>query len=177
MQNSLQQVIQAVRALCSDLKPPALGPFGLEKAIRAHMQAFHARQPELNVTLELDVDHQVLPEWVRFALFRVYQAALENVVEHAQASQLWVRFALGDDAVRLTIADDGQGFELPATWLEFARDGRCGLLLMQERVDALEGRIVVQSTPGSGTRVMVQVPRQQPPLPVPAFWNRATEKG
>jgi signal transduction histidine kinase len=169
VQSSLQQVINAVRALCSELKPPALGPFGLEKAIRAHMQTFQARYPELNVTLELDADNQVLPEWVRLALFRVYQAAISNVVEHAQASQVQVRMRLSDNDVRLTVADDGQGFELPTRWLDFARDGRCGLLMMQERVDALQGRIVVQSTSGGGTRVLVQVPREQPPLPVPAF--------
>jgi signal transduction histidine kinase len=169
VQSSLQQVITEVRALCSELKPPALGPFGLEKAIRAHIQGFQSRYPELNVTLELDVDKHALPEWVRLALFRVYQAAISNVAEHAQASQVRVRLALSDADVRLTVADDGQGFELPTSWLDFARDGRCGLLMMQERVDALQGRIVVQSTPGGGTRVMLQVPREQPPLPVPAF--------
>lgn len=169
VQSSLQTVIQSIRTLCSELKPPALGPFGLEKAIRAHMQNFQAQHDELAVTLELDVDQQTLPEWVRLALFRVYQAAVENVVEHAEASQLRVRLSLDDD-VRLTVADDGVGFAVPASWLDYARDGRCGLLMMEERVDALQGRIVVQSTPGSGTRVMIQVPRHQPSLPVPALF-------
>jgi signal transduction histidine kinase len=175
IQSSLQAVIQAVRALCSDLKPPALGPFGLEKAIRAHIQGFQALHPELTITLELDVDQQLLPEWVRLALFRIYQEAILNVAEHAQATHVWVRMLLDDEHLRLTIADDGQGFELPNTWLEFARTERCGLLMMQERVDALKGRMVVQSTPGSGTRVMVQVPLQQPPVPTPAIWAPASQ--
>jgi signal transduction histidine kinase len=169
VQNSLQAVIQSLRSLCSDLKPPALGPFGLEKAIRAHMQSFQSRYPDLAVTLELDVDHQQLPEWARLALFRIFQAAVANVAKHAQASQIWVRLLLDEDQVRLTVADDGQGFELPSSWLEFARTERCGLLTMQERVDALQGRMMVQSTPGSGTRVMVQVPLGQPAVALPAY--------
>lgn len=169
IQNSLQSVIQAVRSLCSDLKPPALGPFGLEKAIRAHMQNFQTRHADLSVALELDVDNQQLPEWVRLALFRVFQAAVSNVARHAQASQLGVRLLLADSHVRLSVADDGQGFDVPSNWLDFARTERYGLLLMQERVDAMQGRMVVQSEKGNGTRVMVQVPLDQPPLPLPAF--------
>jgi signal transduction histidine kinase len=133
------------------------------------MQSFQARYPDLTVTLELDVDSQQLPEWARLALFRVFQAAVLNVAQHAQASHIWVRLLLDEEQVRLTLADDGRGFELPTTWLDFARTERCGLLMMQERVDALGGRMVVQSTIGSGTRVMVQVPLDQPPLPLPAY--------
>ena len=169
VQSSLQSVIQALRALCSDLKPPALGPFGLEKAIRAYMQGFQSRYPEIAVTLELDADNRQLPEWARLALFRVFQAAVLNVAKHAQASHIWVRLLLEEEQVRLTVADDGQGFEVPSSWLDFARSERCGLLMMQERVDALAGRMMVQSTPGSGTRVMVQVPLDQPTLPLPAY--------
>lgn len=173
-QNSLQGVIQSLRSLCSELKPPALGPFGLEKAIRAYMQNFQARYPDLAVSLELDVDNQQLPEWARLALFRVFQAALSNVVQHAQASHIWVRLLVDEDQARLTVADDGQGFELPSSWLEFARTERCGLLMMQERVDALQGRMMVQSTPGGGTRIMVQVPLDQPAVALPAYLASAS---
>jgi signal transduction histidine kinase len=169
IQSSLQGVIQSVRSLCSDLKPPALGPFGLEKAIRAYMQSVQARDSDVVVILELDADHQQLPEWARLALFRVFQAAISNVITHAQASHIWVRMVLNDGEVRMTVADDGKGFDVPSSWLEFARTERCGLLMMQERVDALQGRMMVQSTSGGGTRLLVQVPMDQPPLPLPAY--------
>lgn len=176
IQSSLQQVIQSVRSLCSELKPPALAPFGFEKAIRAHMQTFQTRHPDFAVTLELDVDRQpgtdkqLLPEWTRLALFRVFQAALSNVTKHANASHILVRMRIEGAQLRLTIADDGQGFELPSSWLDFARTERCGLLMMQERVDTMRGRMVVQSAPGSGTRVIVQVPVEQPSHPLPAYF-------
>jgi signal transduction histidine kinase len=173
VQESLQQVSKAVRALCSELKPPALGPFGLEKAIRAHMQTLQTRNPEIAVTLELDGeldgDQQQLPEWARVALFRIFQAAVQNVVQHSRASHLWVRLRLDSDEVRLTIADDGNGFELPANWLDFAQTEGFGLLMMQQRTDALHGRLMVQSSPGGGTRVGVQAPLDQPQRPLPAY--------
>jgi signal transduction histidine kinase len=168
VQNSLQAVIQAVRALCSELKPPALGPFGLEKAMRAHMQGMQAGYPDLEIALDLAVEQQLWPEWARLALFRVFQEGVVNVTRHAQATQLQVRLWLEEEEVHLTVADDGEGFDIPTSWLDFARTERCGLLMMQERVDALGGRMMVQSTPGSGTRVMVQVPLDQPPVPLPA---------
>lgn len=173
IQSSLQSVVQEVRSLCSELKPPALGPFGLEKAIRAHMQSFQSRVPDTEVSLELDGDDLQLPEWARLALFRILQAALSNIDNHAQATQIRVRLHLDDEQIHLTVADDGQGFEVPANWLEFAQAERCGLLMMQERVDALRGRLMVQSKPGNGTRVIVQVPLHQPSAPLPAFLSPA----
>jgi signal transduction histidine kinase len=165
IQNNLQSVVHSVRALCSELKPPALGPFGLEKAIRAHIQGFQSLHPDLQVTLDLDADQQQLPEWVRMALFRIYQALLENVSQHSQATHVWIRLRLDESLVRLTVADDGQGFIVPDSWLEFGRTNRCGLLMIQERVDAIKGRMMVQSTPGSGVRVMIQAPLRQPSRP------------
>jgi signal transduction histidine kinase len=166
VQESLQAVVQAVRSLCSELKPPALAPFGLEKAIRAHSQAFAAHHPEIEMSIELDGGKEQLPEWARYALFRVYQAAVDNVAKHAQATQMSVRLRIEGEVVRLSLADDGQGFELPQRWLDFALTGRYGYLMIQERVDTLCGRLMVQSTLGGGTRITVQVPLDQPPSPL-----------
>lgn len=166
VQQSLQSVMQAIRALCTDLKPPALAPFGLEKAIQAYVQTLRERNPGLNVTLDLDVDHQQLPEWVRLALYRILQKALTNVEQHAEAANVWVQFRLGEERIRLKVADDGRGFVLPenssGAWLEFGREGRYGLLGIYERVHTLRGRFVVQSSPGSGTRIIIDIPREQP---------------
>jgi signal transduction histidine kinase len=169
IQECLQSVVQAVRWLCSELKPPALGPFGLEKAIRAHMQILQVRSPEVEVTLALDVGGLQVPEWAQLALFRIFQAAVSNVYSHAQASHVWVRLLLNGEQIRLTVADDGQGFEVPDSWLGLARSGRYGLLTLQEQVDALGGRLVVQSTVGSGARLIVHAPLRQPATPLPGF--------
>jgi signal transduction histidine kinase len=107
-----------------------------------------------------------MPEWARYALFRIYQAAVDNVAKHAHATELRLRLRFDEENVHLSMADDGQGFEVPPNWLDFARTARYGLLLIQERTDALRGRMMVQSSLGSGTRVAVQVPLDQPSLPM-----------
>ena len=173
LQDGLQGVIQAVRELCGQLRPPALAPFGLEKAMRAYAQSFQLHYPHLSIELELTPDRKELPEWVRFALFRIYQYTVDNVARHADATQVWVRLQLNEQQVRLVVADDGQGFELPENWLEFARTERFGLLNVQECADAIGGRLMVQSAPGNGTRVTVQAPLPQPAALSPR-WSKAT---
>ena len=156
----VQNVIQVLRAICGELRPPTLAPYGLEKAIREHGSHFQNAHPEINVHLDLMNDGQQLPENVRFALFRVYQNAISNVLRHAQAGNLGILFKLDEGAAVLEIKDDGQGFQLPSRWVEFARKGHLGLVGTVERVKAIGGRINITSSPGKGTSIRVTVPRK-----------------
>lgn len=159
VQAGLQAVINTLRAMCGNLRPPALAPFGLEKAIRAHAQTFQELYPHLEVTLELDADSQTLPERVRLALFRIYQSALANVVQHASATAIRVQFRMGERQVVLRIVDNGRGFHVPSSWLDFAREGHFGFLGAMERAEAIGGQLSVQSSPDSGTEILVRAPR------------------
>jgi PAS domain S-box-containing protein len=159
MQTNLLQVINRLRAICGELRPPTLAPFGLEKAIRSHAETFQEKHPEISVRLELMPDGQMLPERVRLALFRIYQHMLINVVRHAEASNIDIRLILGPEQVILEIQDDGKGFSVPSRWIELARLGHLGLVGAAERAENIGGRFVVESTPGKGTRVKVNVPR------------------
>lgn len=154
-----QKVIQGLRAVCSDLLPPALAPYGLEKAIREHAGNLQKAHPELNLHLDLVKDEQQLPEKVRLALFRVYQNALSNVLRHAKAENVSIGLELDEGACILRIEDDGQGFELPSRWVEFAREGHLGMVGMVERIKAIGGRTIIRSAPGEGTSIRVTVPR------------------
>lgn len=155
----VQNVIQFLRAICGELRPPTLAPYGLEKAMREHAAHFQKAHPEIVVHLDLMNDGQQLPENMRFALFRVYQNALSNVLRHAQAENLSIRFKLDEETAVLEIKDDGQGFQLPSRWVEFARKGHLGLVGTVERVKAIGGRINITSSPGNGTSIRVTVPR------------------
>lgn len=159
---TLQNVVRMLRATCGELRPPTLAPFGLEKAIHSHLEGFHDRHPGLEIHLDLDQDGQTLPERVRLALFRVYQHSISNVVRHAEATRLDIRFKLNEDRAILEIQDDGCGFTVPSRWIEFAREGHLGLVGTAERVEAIGGLLKITSSPGNGTliRVTVNQPRE-----------------
>lgn len=158
IQSALSEVIRSLRTTCGELRPPVLAPFGLEKAIRSHANSLQERHSSLNVALDLDSDGTSLPEWVRLALFRIYQQAVLNVVRHAQAENLLIRFKIASKEMVLEIIDDGRGFELPERAVDLLREGHFGLVGAAERANAIGGQMSIQSQPGEGTRVRVTVP-------------------
>jgi two-component system, NarL family, sensor histidine kinase NreB len=158
---SLRQVARHVRAVCQDLRPPALTPFGVSAVIRSYAETFQAENPALEVVLELEDDDQRLPERVRLTLYRICQHALRNVAQHAQATRVAVALKLRDAEVEMEIADDGSGFELPAEWLEFVQQGKFGLLGCVERTEAINGMIDIHAVRAKGSvlRVVAPIPR------------------
>jgi PAS domain S-box-containing protein len=157
--DTLQQVIGVLRTMCTEMRPPTLAPFGLEKAIRSHAETYQKRHTGLDVLLDLMPDGQILAEDVRMGLFRIYQELLNNVVRHANASQVTVHFHIHETQAELEVADNGQGFEVPRRWVENVRHGHYGLVGLQERAEALGGSVKIRSTVGQGTNVKVIVPR------------------
>jgi PAS domain S-box-containing protein len=154
----LQKQIRELRAFSSELRPPTLAPYGLEKAIRSHVERFQEQNKGPQIHLDLAQDGKTLPNEIRLALYRIYQESLNNVVRHAGAADVWVEFSLGEDQVRLEIRDNGQGFALPDDWLELARRGHLGLVGIQERAEAIGGSVEISSERGTGTKVSVNVP-------------------
>jgi signal transduction histidine kinase len=158
LQTSIQHVIKTLRDICGELRPPALAAFGLEVAIRSHAAHFQKTHPNLAISLDLSPDGLDLPERVRLTLFRIYQQALNNVMHHAQAYAVFVQLAGTAEQIVLTIQDDGCGFVVPPSWLEFARQGHMGLLGAAERAEAIGGKLEIISAVGEGTVLRVVVP-------------------
>jgi signal transduction histidine kinase len=155
---TLVHVIGSLRSISGELRPPALAPFGLELAIRSHVGQIQERYPMLDLRVDLMHDGQALPDRTRLALFRIFQEALNNVVQHAQASSVSIRFTLCPSQIVLEISDDGCGFVVPPRWIELAREGHFGLLGATERAAALGGRLDVLSVVGEGTLIRVVAP-------------------
>jgi signal transduction histidine kinase len=159
LQNMTEHVIHALRTICGELRPPALAPFGLEVAIRSHVDRYREAQPDLDVQVDLMHDGLTLPERVRLALFRIYQEAMNNIAQHAEARSVLVRLVLNVEQIVLAVRDDGRGFTVPDQWITLARCGHLGLLGIAERAEAIGGCIEVISAPGKGTTVRAIVPR------------------
>jgi two-component system, NarL family, sensor kinase len=94
-----------------------------------------------------------LPPAVEVGLYRIAQEALQNALRHAAAARITLRLEASPDRVRLTLEDDGRGFAM-----EDAAASRFGLVGMRERAHLLGGSFQVESSPGAGTRVTVEVP-------------------
>ena len=154
----IDSTAEDLRILCGELRPPSLGPFGLEKAIRAHVRDVKKSHPDLNLTLELTPDGQALSEHLRHSLFRIYQSTMANVFRHAEAKNVAIRFQLFDGRVVLEITDDGKGFEVPKSWLTLGRSQHFGLLGISEWAEAIEADLQVDSAPGKGTTVRIVAP-------------------
>lgn len=154
----VKRVVDALRSICGELRPPALAPFGLEKAIHAHIEQVSKNHPDLAIYLDLAPDGQLIPERMRLALFRVYQHAVSNIIRHSQAKHMQINFSLNSEQVVLSIEDDGCGFELPARWIEFARGGHLGLVGTAERVRSIGGQLEIITARGKGTVIRVTAP-------------------
>jgi signal transduction histidine kinase len=139
-----QQAGAELSLLIHELRPLALAEKGLVQVLRGYA-ADWSRQSGIAAQLEVSGERP-LPPAAEHALLRVAQEALANVARHSQASKVTIGLDYRGQATRLTIADDGRGFD-PAA----ARG--VGLDSMRERIEALGGRLVVTSAPGSGTIV------------------------
>jgi ligand-binding sensor domain-containing protein/signal transduction histidine kinase len=151
----VNQTAQRIHNVMDNLRPPALEEYGLVAALRWYGTDFAART---NVCINLPEEALAprLPAAIETAFFRVAQEALTNVARHAQASQVSVTLGVEGRTLRLVVADDGRGFDSqrPA---DPAEGPSWGLLSMAERAEAVGGRCRVESRPGAGTRVIVEV--------------------
>ncbi|MDQ7828476.1 MAG: GAF domain-containing sensor histidine kinase [Armatimonadota bacterium] len=157
-----EQTLGELRRLIYDLRPTVLDDLGLGAAVRWYVREV-VEPSGLAVTLDLQGVDRRLPPPAETALFRILQEALNNVLKHAAATRVSVALHVGQDAVRLTVSDDGRGFEVgrpPAR-----PGGGLGLLGMRERAELLGGQMHVRSAPGQGTTIEVVLPPDSAPEP------------
>jgi signal transduction histidine kinase len=134
-----------------ELRPPILEKEGLVNAIEARLRAVEKRT---GVTAELGSSIQGrLSLHIEDGLYRIAQEALNNVLKHAQAQHIWVDLRQVEQMVTLEIKDDGNGFDLESA----NSSGGMGISNMKKRVNKLGGKLIIESEPTHGTRVIVEV--------------------
>lgn len=151
------QAIVELRNIMADLRPAQLDDLGLVPALRWYIKQYQARHPELQVQMVADRSLARLPTQYETVLFRATQEALTNVARHAQATQVDLILSQDDSCVRLEVSDNGIGFDTAAPPRHPPGSG-LGLLGLRERVALVGGRCVVDSVPGRGTRVVIELP-------------------
>ncbi len=153
----VKQTAECIRDVMANLRPPVLDDYGLVAALRWYGTQF-ASWAGLTVSVQAEEPVPRLAASVETALFRIAQEALTNVAKHAQATEATVLIAVEDGTICLAVTDNGLGFE-PALSAELSGRHGWGLLSMTERAEAIGGQCHIESRPGRGTRVIVEVVR------------------
>jgi signal transduction histidine kinase len=148
------EIAEELHRLAMSLRPASLDRLGLVPAVE---QLCHTMERSGHLTVEM-VAHGLtgyrLPATIETTLYRVIQEALGNAMRHSAAGQVGVLLERTDHAVRAVIEDDGRGFNV----VDALQGGRLGLTGIRERAEMLGGQYCIESAPGAGCTVFVEVP-------------------
>ncbi len=157
LRQQLNNTLEGIHRFTQELRPPMLDDLGLSAALRWQVSDLEKRsgiEAELTVS---GIERRCSAE-VELMIFRIVQEALRNVEKHAQASRVEVTIEFGKGKTKVSICDNGKGFDLSGSLADLPRAGKLGLAGMEERVRLLNGTMKIESEPGKGTRVMIEVP-------------------
>jgi len=157
IEDELAAGITGLRRLMAELRPAVLDEQGLEVALHNQVRAFEATSG-VACAVSTGLEHRLAPD-LETVLYRVTQESLNNVGKHAGASRVTVSLAAENGSVRLRINDDGVGFD-PAVAAKLLSEGHFGLAGMRERVEMVGGHLTIDSSPGRGTTVDVEMANQ-----------------
>jgi signal transduction histidine kinase len=149
--------LRNVRRFVKDMRPPALDYLGLVPALEG-LTSDLTEKEGIEVEFIVEGERRRLTPEEELVLFRIAQEAINNVKRHSQASQVVITVEFNEDRARITIDDNGRGFELPDRTGDLAATGKLGLIGIHERARLLGGTLLIQSKPGEGTTVTVDVP-------------------
>jgi signal transduction histidine kinase len=150
----LDEIEKHLRRLSHELRPTVLDDLGLLPAVEFLAQGVTARTG-IPIAVSGPRDRR-LPTPVETALYRSVQEALTNATRHAAARRVVVLIRLDPESVSCSVRDDGRGFDVDA--VRNRNDGGLGLLGIRERLSSLGGQLVIDSTPGHGTELLITIP-------------------
>ena len=162
IQELLRSTQNGIRRFAQGLRPPILDHLGLVAATRGLINDL-VETDGIESNLYLVGEARRLKPEEELTLFRIAQEALNNARRHSGASRVVVQLAFDPDKVRMTIADNGRGFDAPGRRDDLVTLGKLGLIGMGERAQSLGGTLALQSTPGQGTEIVVDIPVQVEP--------------
>ena len=160
---NVEQTLQQVRDLSTELRPSLLDDLGLAPALRWYLDR-QAQQVGFSAQFIADptLERRLSPH-LEIACFRITQEALTNVARHAQAQWVTLQMHERGEELALRITDDGVGFDVGRALQDAAHGASMGLLSMQERAALAGGEIEIASAPAQGTAIRVRLPFALPP--------------
>lgn len=153
LKGMVRNALYEVRRIIYDLRPMALDDLGLIPTLKKYLQTIEDYNKGIQFEFINLGQEMRLPSQMEVALFRLVQEAVQNALKHANATCIQVKLSISKELVSVVIKDDGKGFDLSVH-----KEGSFGLMGMRERVELLEGALSINSAPGAGTLVLIQIP-------------------
>lgn len=149
--------LKELQRLISDLRPSHLDDLGLSAALRWYTNRIH-EDTSIKIRVDILGDEQEMDDAARITIFRIIQESLNNIIKHSQAEQVNIHLQYEPKKVRISVRDNGVGFDLQRVQMERTRRPSLGLAGMEERAALLDGTVSIQSRPGYGTEVEAVIP-------------------
>ena len=153
----LDSVLKEAREISYNLMPSVLDDFGLGPGLQSLCEQF-SKSTGLKVSFHEHGFNERLSPDVEIGLYRIVQEALNNVAKHGEAKEVDVQLVRHANRLRMTIEDDGKGMETGIMTRKPSGSGGTGLVSMRERATSFGGLFMIDSTPGKGTMINVEIP-------------------
>ncbi len=158
VRQDIRELVDNLRRICGNLRPPTIDSLGLGAAIQSHARDWSQRTG-IEVDIQIDTNLGRLPEAAELSIFRILQEGLNNVWRHAQASRVEIRLQhTSPRALMISLLDDGLGINDEIDLAELTTTGHYGLMGISERVALLEGRFRLQRLLEGGSLLEVEIP-------------------
>ena len=153
----IKEIMKIIRSTMANLRPLIVDDNGFIAAIHGYIEKF-SKRTKIPILFEGEEIKVRFPSDIETNLFRIIQESLTNAAKHARASKVTLTLKEIDDTITLTIVDDGIGFN-PEDIDKVGYNRGLGLLGMRERTEALGGNMSISSSPGKGTKILVEIRR------------------
>jgi two-component system, NarL family, sensor histidine kinase DegS len=155
MERDADRAFNDVRRYSHELRPVMLEHTGLGPALEQIVEDFN-KLGQLSVEIHVEGSEPELPEVVKLGFFRIAQEALNNTRKHSKARQANIDIRFNHKQVRMTVSDNGDGFNAEEALKNGGGKGSLGLMSMKERADLINADFKIESVPGKGTTVIAK---------------------
>ncbi|MGG4035882.1 sensor histidine kinase [Paenibacillus cisolokensis] len=157
LKGQVRSGLEEIRKIIFNLRPMALDDLGLVPTLRKYVQDFEEKT-RIHSTFETIGKEIRLPSAMEAGIYRLVQEAFTNVMKHAHASHVSLKLQYQAQMVKISIQDNGAGFNTKFVEARSKNSSHFGLIGMRERVELLEGRMDIESNIGSGTLITIHIP-------------------
>jgi signal transduction histidine kinase len=158
IQENIRSMIDDLRNICGNLRPPTIDSLGLNAAIQSYAQNWIERSG-IHLVLNLDAEIGRLPETIELSIYRIIQESLNNIHKHSAATEALITLKrTSPRALMIYIEDNGKGIDEEYILNNYSKEGHYGLVGIEERVTLLGGRLRIQNKPEGGLLIQAEIP-------------------